>query len=118
MKDFCNVMGPFLVTPEDIDPSNLKMIARINGEVWSEGNSEGMYWSWGELIELVSMDETIYPGDFIGSGTIENGCGLDHGRWIKPGDIVELEIEGIGILRNRVGQKPEIVKSLRLRRKE
>jgi 2-keto-4-pentenoate hydratase/2-oxohepta-3-ene-1,7-dioic acid hydratase in catechol pathway len=105
-KDTCSVMGPCLVTPAEVDPMNLRMIARVNGEVWSENNSGSAYWSWPQIIEFVSMDETLYPGDFLGSGTVEGGCGMELNRWIQPGDVIELEVEGIGILRNRVGEKP------------
>ena len=105
-KDTCSVMGPCLVTPDEINPGNLRMVARVNGEVWSENNSGTAYWSWPQIIEFASMDETLYPGDFLGSGTVEHGCGLELNRWIKPGDIIELEVEGLGILRNRVGEKP------------
>lgn len=117
VKDFCNVMGPCMVTPDEIDPMNLRMVARINGEVWTDGNTSAMYWTWGELVEYASMEETLYPGDFLGSGTVAGGCGVDHGRWLQPGDLIELEVEGIGILRNRVGPKPELRRSLRLRQK-
>ncbi len=105
-KDFCNIMGPCLVTPDEIDPRDLRMIARVNGEVWSESNSGTSYWTWPQIIEFASMEETLYPGDFLGSGTVEKGCGGELNRWLKPGDIIELEVEGIGILRNRVGEKP------------
>jgi len=105
-KDTCSIMGPCLVTPDEIDPGNLRMIARINGEIWSDGNSGTSYWSWGQIIEYISLEEKLYPGDFIGSGTVEGGCSIEHGRWFKPGDVIELEVEGIGILRNRVGGKP------------
>ncbi|TLY29968.1 MAG: fumarylacetoacetate hydrolase family protein [Ignavibacteria bacterium] len=102
-KDFATAIGPVLVTPDEIgDPYTLKMTARINGEVWSEGNSRAMYHSFEKMIAFVSMDETIEPGDLFGSGTVGKGCGLELDRWLKPGDIVELEIEGIGILKNRV----------------
>jgi 2-keto-4-pentenoate hydratase/2-oxohepta-3-ene-1,7-dioic acid hydratase in catechol pathway len=104
-KDTCNVMGPCLVTPDEVDCRDMRMIARINGEVWTDGNSGTMYRTWAEIIEYVSRDETLHPGDFFGSGTVGGGCGAEHGRWIKPGDVVELEMEGIGILRNRVGEK-------------
>jgi len=104
-KDTCSVMGPCMVTPEDIDPKNLRMIARINGEVWSDNNSGTAYWTWPQIIEFASMDETLYPGDFLGSGTVEHGCGMELDRWIKPGDTIELEVEGIGTLRNRVGER-------------
>jgi 2-keto-4-pentenoate hydratase/2-oxohepta-3-ene-1,7-dioic acid hydratase in catechol pathway len=82
------------------------MIARINGEVWSDNNSGTAYWTWPQIIEFASMEETLYPGDFLGSGTVEGGCGVELNRWIQPGDVIELEVEGIGILRNRVGEKP------------
>jgi 2-keto-4-pentenoate hydratase/2-oxohepta-3-ene-1,7-dioic acid hydratase in catechol pathway len=102
-KDFATAIGPVLVTPDEIgDPYTLKMTARINGEVWSEGNSRSMYHSFEKMISFASMDETIHPGDLFGSGTVGKGCGLELDRWLKPGDSVELEIEGIGILRNRV----------------
>jgi 2-keto-4-pentenoate hydratase/2-oxohepta-3-ene-1,7-dioic acid hydratase in catechol pathway len=105
-KDFCSIMGPCLVTPDEINPGNMRMIARINGEVWSDNNSGTAYWTWPQIIEFASMEETLYPGDFLGSGTVEGGCCLELNRWIKPGDVVELEVEGIDILRNRVGDKP------------
>jgi 2-keto-4-pentenoate hydratase/2-oxohepta-3-ene-1,7-dioic acid hydratase in catechol pathway len=105
-KDFCSVMGPCLVTSDEVNPNNLHMIARINGEVWSDNNSGTSYWTWPQIIEFASTEETLYPGDFLGSGTVEGGCGLELNRWIQPGDVIELEVEGIGILRNRVGEKP------------
>ena len=55
-----------------------------------------------EIIAHVSKDETLMPGEFIGSGTVGNGCGLEQLRFLKPGDVVELEVEGIGVLRNKV----------------
>lgn len=100
--DMGNVMGPCLVTPDELDPNNLKMEARINGETWSSGNTSDMYWSFAKIIEHVSKSETLYPGDFIGSGTIAFGCGDELERWIKPGDNIELEVEGIGILRSTI----------------
>ena len=105
-KDTCSVMGPCLVTAEEVDPDNLRMMARVNGELWSDNNSGTAYWTWPQIIEFASMEETLYPGDFLGSGTVEHGCGMELNRWIQPGDVIELEVEGIGILRNRVGEKP------------
>lgn len=107
-KDFDtgNAIGPFLVTPDEIDITRVRMIARVNGEVWSEGSSQGMHFSFGELIAHVSQSETIQPGELWGSGTVTNGCGLELGRWLQAGDIVELEIEGVGVLRNRVVRVP------------
>lgn len=103
-KDFDrgNAIGPYLVTPDELDVRNLRMIARVNGEVWSEGNSGEMHWSFADLIAHVSQSETIHPGELFGSGTCPGGCGLELDRWLQPGDVVELEIEGIGVLRNRV----------------
>jgi 2-keto-4-pentenoate hydratase/2-oxohepta-3-ene-1,7-dioic acid hydratase in catechol pathway len=102
-KDFATSIGPVLVTTDDVgDPYNLSMTARVNGEVWSQGNSGTMYHTWEKMIAFASMDETLYPGDLIGSGTVGTGCGLELDRWVKPGDVIELEIENIGVLRNKV----------------
>ena len=106
-KDFdnSNIMGPYLVTPDEIgDPYNLKMTAKVNGEVWSEGNTSDMYYSFEEMISFVSQSETLFPGDFLGSGTVGKGCGWELDRWIQPGDVIELEVENIGVLRNRIGE--------------
>jgi 2-keto-4-pentenoate hydratase/2-oxohepta-3-ene-1,7-dioic acid hydratase in catechol pathway len=102
-KDWATALGPYLVTPDEIgDPYNLRMTARINGELWSEGNSGTIYWKFEQMIEFLSKDDTIYPGDVIGSGTVGTGCGLELDRWVKRGDVMDLEIEKIGVLRNRV----------------
>ena len=106
-KDFDtgNPMGPWLVTPDEIpDAYNLSMRARINGEQWSDGNSRDMHYSFEETIAYISNEETLHPGEFIGSGTVGGGCGLEMDRWLKPGDVVELEVQGLGVLRNRVVQ--------------
>jgi 2-keto-4-pentenoate hydratase/2-oxohepta-3-ene-1,7-dioic acid hydratase in catechol pathway len=103
-KDFdgSNAMGPCLVTADEIDPYRLTMIARVNGEEWGRGNSSEMGWTFEDCIAHVSRSETLGAGEFFGSGTVGNGCGLEHLRFLKSGDVVELEVEGIGILRNRV----------------
>jgi 2-keto-4-pentenoate hydratase/2-oxohepta-3-ene-1,7-dioic acid hydratase in catechol pathway len=102
-KDWCTAFGPWLVTPDEIgDPYSLEMTARVNGEEWSRGNSGSLYWKFEQMIEFVSRDDTILPGDIIASGTVGTGCGLELGRWVKRGDVIELEIEKIGVLRNRV----------------
>ena len=108
-KDFDtgNAMGPYLVTPDEIgDPYNLTMIARVNGEEWSRGTSAEMHWKFEDLIAYMSRAETLYPGDFIGSGTcsgsLGKGCGLEMNRFLKPDDTVELEVEKLGILHNRI----------------
>jgi 2-keto-4-pentenoate hydratase/2-oxohepta-3-ene-1,7-dioic acid hydratase in catechol pathway len=61
-----------------------------------------MHWKFEDCIAHVSRGETLSPGEFFGSGTVGNGCGLEHMRFLKTGDVVELEVEGIGVLRNRV----------------
>jgi 2-keto-4-pentenoate hydratase/2-oxohepta-3-ene-1,7-dioic acid hydratase in catechol pathway len=108
-KDFdtANVMGPCLVTADEIeDPYNLTMIARVNGEEWGRGNSRDMRWKFEDIIAHVSRSETLYPGEFLGSGTVGNGCGFEQMRYLKPDDIIELEVERIGVLRSRV-RRPE-----------
>jgi 2-keto-4-pentenoate hydratase/2-oxohepta-3-ene-1,7-dioic acid hydratase in catechol pathway len=104
-KDFDtgNAMGPWLVTADEVpDPYNLIMRARVNGEEWSRGNSGEMHHRFEDIIAHVSADETLYPGEFLGSGTVGNGCGLELDRFLADGDVVELEIDGLGVLRNRV----------------
>jgi 2-keto-4-pentenoate hydratase/2-oxohepta-3-ene-1,7-dioic acid hydratase in catechol pathway len=98
-----NVMGPWIVTPDEIgDPYSLKMEVRVNGKMRSQGVSDGMLFSFEEIIAHVTKDETLMPGEFIGSGTVGNGCGLELGWYLDHGDSIELEVEKIGILKNRV----------------
>jgi 2-keto-4-pentenoate hydratase/2-oxohepta-3-ene-1,7-dioic acid hydratase in catechol pathway len=106
-KDFDtgNAVGPYLVTADELNVGDLKMIARINGEVWTDSSTAGRQFSFADLIVHVSQSETIYPGELWGSGTTTGGSGLELDRWLKPGDVVELEIEGIGILRNRIERR-------------
>lgn len=98
-----NVLGPWIVTPDEIgDPYALTMTARVNGETRSHGSSSGMLFSFEEMIAHMSQDETLHAGEFIGSGTVGNGCGLEQNRFLDHGDVVELEVERIGVLSNRV----------------
>src|SRR5882724_3853558 len=98
-----NVMGPWIVTPDEMgDPYKLKMEVRVNGKMRSQGVSDGMLFSFEEIIAHVTKDETLMPGEFIGSGTVGNGCGLELGWYLEHGDSIELEVEKIGILKNRV----------------
>jgi 2-keto-4-pentenoate hydratase/2-oxohepta-3-ene-1,7-dioic acid hydratase in catechol pathway len=98
-----NVLGPWIVTPDEIgDPYRLKMESRVNGKVRSQGTSEGMLFSFEEIIAHVTKDETLMPGEFIGSGTVGNGCGLELGWYLEHGDSIELEVEKIGVLKNKV----------------
>jgi 2-keto-4-pentenoate hydratase/2-oxohepta-3-ene-1,7-dioic acid hydratase in catechol pathway len=103
-KDFDtgNVFGPWIVTPEELgDPYALEMVARVNGEEWSRGNSASMHHRFEDMIAFVSRSETLHPGEILGSGTVGSGCGLELGRFLSDGDVVELEVDGIGVLRNR-----------------
>lgn len=102
-KDFATALGPYILTADAVkDPRNLTMVARVNGEQWSKGNSGDCYWTFAQMIAHVSQDEMLYPGDIFGSGTVGGGCGMELDRWIQPGDVVELEIDQLGILRNPV----------------
>lgn len=104
-KDFdtANVMGPCLVTADELpDPYDLTMISRVNGQEWGRGNSRDMLWRFEDLIAHISRSETLHAGEFLGSGTVGNGCGLELLRTLKPDDVVELEVQGIGVLRTRI----------------
>jgi 2-keto-4-pentenoate hydratase/2-oxohepta-3-ene-1,7-dioic acid hydratase in catechol pathway len=104
-KDFAgsNTLGPCIVTADEIaDPYNLRMTSRVNGETWTNGNTSSMHHRFTHGIIQFSRLEALAPGEVIGSGTVLNGCGYEQGRKLADGDIVELEIEGIGTLRNSV----------------
>jgi fumarylacetoacetate (FAA) hydrolase len=104
-KDFATSIGPVLVTLDELDGSGAEMVARVNGEERSRGNSRDMHHSWQAIVAHAARNTRLVPGDVLGSGTVGSGCLLEQGdgRWLQPGDIVELEIEGIGILRNTIG---------------
>lgn len=105
-KDFANAFGPCIVTVDEVGAApDLEMICRVNGEEWGRARSGSTYWSWTDMLVHCSAAEDIYPGDVYGSGTPGGCCGLDLGRKLEPGDVVELEIEKIGTLRNRIGPR-------------
>jgi 2-keto-4-pentenoate hydratase/2-oxohepta-3-ene-1,7-dioic acid hydratase in catechol pathway len=106
-KDFDtgNIMGPCIVTADAVDANDMTMIARVNGEEWCRGNSGSAYWTFAQVISHASQCETLVPGECIGSGTVGGGCGLELGRFLQPNDVVELEVQGIGVLRNRMVKK-------------
>jgi fumarylacetoacetate (FAA) hydrolase len=103
-KDFATSIGPVVITPDEFDGSEGEMIARVNGEERSRGNLRDMHHKWDDLLAQAGRNTTLRPGEIIGSGTVGSGCILEHGdgRWLRRGDVVELEIEGIGVLRNTV----------------
>ncbi len=131
-KDFATAIGPWLVTPDELsercnatefgNTHNLRMIARHNGKQISDGNLKEMNWTFAEIIERASYGVELYPGDVIGSGTVGTGCYLElNGTWaleaksrgethtpvwIREGDTLEMEIELLGVLRNRVVMAP------------
>ena len=116
-KDFASALGPYLVTPDELGGTPQRpqaaMVARVNGEEWSRGELAGIHHPFAELVAYASRDSKLRAGDLIGSGTVGTGCilelSLTHGSerypWLAPGDVVELEVEGIGILRNTIGQR-------------
>jgi 2-keto-4-pentenoate hydratase/2-oxohepta-3-ene-1,7-dioic acid hydratase in catechol pathway len=115
-KDFATTLGPFMVTPDELEPYrkerafDLTMVARVNGKEYSRASLADIYWSFGEMLAYASRGTEVVPGDVIGSGTCGTGCILElslvHGEdrypWLQPGDVVELEVEHLGRVANRV----------------
>ncbi len=113
-KDFASSLGPCIITLDELADRatgrpgvyNLIMRACINGEERSRGNFSDIYWSFGDILAYASQSVTLLPGDVIGSGTVGTGCLLEltkaKGPWLNKGDVVELEIERIGTLKNTV----------------
>jgi len=103
-KDFATSLGPILVTPDEFDGSSATMVARVNGEERSRGELADMHHSWAAIVAHAARNTRLLPGDVLGSGTVGTGCILElgDGRWLQPGDVVELEVEGIGVMRNTV----------------
>jgi fumarylacetoacetate (FAA) hydrolase len=103
-KDFATSLGPVVVTPDEFDGTGAVMTARVNGEERSRGQLADMHFSWERIVEQAARNTRLYPGDVLGSGTVGTGCILEHGdgRWLQRGDLVELEVEGIGVLRNTI----------------
>lgn len=126
-KDFSTVIGPWLVTTDELKdleiPAkenhtgkswNLRMQCRVNGQQVSDGNLGDMDWTFAEIIERASYGVTLYPGDVIGSGTVGTGCFLELNgtgklndpsypeQWLQPNDVVEMEIDGLGVLSNTI----------------
>lgn len=107
-KDFAFGIGPWIVTMDEIGRlDDLNMVVRINGKECSRGNSAETVWSPGELLAYMSISEYVQPGDLIGSGTVGNGSGLEIGRKLEVGDVLELEVSRIGTLRNKIGPSEE-----------
>ena len=123
-KDFANVLGPYLVTPDELESKSintpfgkkydLQMRCFVNGKLLSEGNTKDMDWTFAEIIERVSYGVEVFPGDVIGSGTVGTGCLLELNgsgkvlepnykeQWLKAGDEIEMQIEGLGKITNKL----------------
>jgi 2-keto-4-pentenoate hydratase/2-oxohepta-3-ene-1,7-dioic acid hydratase in catechol pathway len=115
-KDFASTLGPLLVTPDELEPYrserayDLAMTAHVNGREYSRASLADIYWSFGEMLAYASRGTELVPGDVIGSGTCGTGCILElslvHGEdqypWLRPGDVVALEVEHLGRIENRV----------------
>jgi fumarylacetoacetate (FAA) hydrolase len=118
-KDAATSLGPWLVTPDEMAPYfrdgrlHIQCNVKVNGDFWLQNGDGGVsYHTWGALIERASWDSRIVPGDVLGTGTVGGGSigeairkGYDKARFLQPGDVVELEAEGIGTLRNTIGPK-------------
>jgi fumarylacetoacetate (FAA) hydrolase len=121
-KVSATALGPWLVTTDEMAPYlrggklNVKCTVRVNGDVWlNESDGGSAHHSWGDFVERASKNSRIVPGDVFGSGTVSGGSipeaiaiGIDGARYLQPGDVVELEVEGIGTLRNTLGSKTNI----------
>ncbi|MHC0035500.1 fumarylacetoacetate hydrolase family protein [Pseudoneobacillus sp. C159] len=111
-KDFATSIGPYIITKDELQnlvsgkAFDLNMTAKVNGVLLSKGNVKDIFYSFGEMLERASADVTLYPGEIIGSGTVGTGCLLELGqnvhRWLEPGDVIELEIDRLGVLRNTI----------------
>jgi len=102
-KDFANGIGPCIATPDEFaDPYALEMTAHVNGERWSRGSTASMHHRFEDAIVQFSRSRTLSPGEILGSGTVLGGCGFELDRRLADGDRVDLYVEGIGTLSNRV----------------
>lgn len=141
-KDFSTVIGPIMVTPDELEPYkvpakdghtgnsyNLKMRCWVNGELLSEGSMGDMDWTFAEIVERCAYGADVLPGDVIGSGTVGTGCLLELNgtgllnnpdykvQWLQPGDVVEMEIEGLGRLKNTIVKENTDFSLLALKKK-
>ena len=140
-KDFATVTGPWLVTPDELEAMevapkenhtgkswNLRMQCRVNGIQVSDGNIKDMDWTFAEIIERASYGADLYPGDIIGSGTVGTGCFLElngtgklnnpafEEQWLKEADVIDMEIDGLGILNNEITKEEDDFSILALKK--
>ena len=131
-KDAASSLGPWLVTTDEMAPYlrdgklQVKCAVRVNGDVWlDKGDGGAACHGWGDFVERASKDSRIVPGDVLGSGTVSGGSipeaialGIDTARYLQAGDVVEMEVEGIGTLRNRLGPKENVDPDYRYKTKD
>jgi 2-keto-4-pentenoate hydratase/2-oxohepta-3-ene-1,7-dioic acid hydratase in catechol pathway len=104
-KHFACASGPLVATRDEIDwRAGLRMQARVNGEAFCDGNSNEAIFGLDEVVAWASQGETIRPGWLLGSGTVNGGSTIEIDRTLSPGDTIEFEIDGLGILQNTLGQ--------------
>ncbi len=103
-KNFGSSLSSVVVTADEILPRWESLSARVyvNGVLWSEGDTTGMAHSLGEVVAYASLEERLIPGEVLGTGTLPGCAGVEMGRWLRPGDVVRLEVDGIGTLENRL----------------
>ena len=126
-KDAASSLGPWIVTTDELarfirdGRLHVRCTLKVNGVQWMENNAGIMYHSWGAMIERASRDSRVVPGDVLGSGTVTGGSigeAIRNGypaRYLEPGDVVEIEVEGIGVLRNTIGPKASLDRSYRFK---
>ena len=103
--DGSNVLGPCIVTADELDVADVRLEVRVNGERWGGDSTASMHHAFADMIAYASLATTLHPGEVLGSGTAAGGSGMELDRWLRPGDVIELEADGIGVLRNTIGTK-------------
>ncbi len=103
--DGSNVLGPCIVTADEVDPHDVDLEVRVNGERWGGANTKSMHHTFESMIAYASQGLTLRPGEVFGSGTATGGSGLELNRWLNAGDVIEMEATGIGVLRNTIGPR-------------
>ena len=101
--DTGNAIGPWIVTADEIpDPYALPVAVRVNGDESARTTTAGMLHSYEQILAFISRNETLHPGEIIAGGTVGGCCGLELGRFLPDGATIELDVGGIGVLRNKV----------------
>ena len=104
-KHFSTAIGPAIATLDELDVKNLRMISKVNNETWCDASSGEMIWSIAEIVAWASAHEVLAAGTVLGTGTCNGGSGIEIDKKLKIGDTVELSVDGIGVLRNKIGKK-------------